>query len=81
MGNNRISMVRSLPESPSSSSMDLTCDRAMLYIASYLDGVLGPARRRDLGEHLAVCRRCRRLLASFEVPKRATAPRGAGARA
>lgn len=36
----------------------LTCEEALQFLASYLDGELGETGDRDVAEHLARCRSC-----------------------
>lgn len=44
------------------SSQTISCQRAELYIASFLDGRLGDVRRDELARHALTCPNCEQLL-------------------
>lgn len=44
-------------------SDDITCRRTREGLTEYLDGALSPERRQGFERHLAICDRCRRMLA------------------
>jgi anti-sigma factor RsiW len=48
----------------------LVCLEGVELVTEYLEGVLPPARRQAVDEHLAVCPRCVAFVASFrETPR------------